>query len=79
MTPAIKKNPGIENRPRNSKQGNISTRQFQKVYFTHTFFLFFLNNNNKKGVAERSTLGIIKDMQIQPTKTYPNDHQQKFC
>ena len=70
MTPALKKNPGLENRPKNSKEGNLPRRQFQEVYCTYSFFCFCLTEI-KKGVEKCwNMLGIIKDMQIQITKTY---------
>ena len=42
MTPALKKNPGVENQPKNSKEGNPLRRQFQDAYFTHIFSFFFV-------------------------------------
>ena len=42
MTPALKKNPEVENQTKNSENGNVPGKKFQEAYCTHTFFLFLL-------------------------------------
>ena len=83
MTPALKKNSGVKNRPKNSKEGNLSRREFQEAYFTHILsslsFLFFpLTKKRSWKNAEHQKL--IKTCKPNLSKRSPhnsqNDHQQ---
>ena len=68
MTPALWKKSEVENRPKNSKQGNLPRRQFQELDRTPNWFLF--SSRKENGGEKWWVLRIFKDMQTQITKPY---------
>ena len=83
MKPALKRIRGVENRPRNSKEGYLSRRQFQEAYFTHLFpflsFFFFLNKKRAwKNAQHQELIKTCKSNLQKPSNhNSQNDHQQK--